>query len=135
MADKFLLILRVADYRLLASIAWIPLFHKIGSQIHPIVLVFRINRERLCMGILQARPIDFHPPLAIKLRSGIILSNPSAQWHIEILVQAGIPEEQWAEVVAESGFLDPQGTFVAGYGARVLEGKHYFALPSAEAQP
>lgn len=31
-------------------------------------------------------------------------------------MRAGIPEEQWAEVVAESGFLDPQGTFVAGHG-------------------
>jgi hypothetical protein len=87
------------------------------------------------MGILQVRPIDFHPPLAIKLRSGAVLANPTVQWHFELLVQAGIPEEQWAEVVAESGFLDPQGTFVAGHGARVLEGKNYFARPSAEAQP
>jgi hypothetical protein len=87
------------------------------------------------MCILQARPSDFHPPLAIKLRSGTVLANPSARWHFEILVQAGIPEGQWAEVVAESGFLDPQGVFVVGHGVRVLEGKHYFALPSAEAQP
>jgi len=87
------------------------------------------------MCILKARPSDFHLPLAIKLRSGTVLANPSARWHFEILVQAGIPEEQWAEVVAESGFLDSQGTFVAGHGARVLEGKHYCALPSAEAQP
>jgi hypothetical protein len=86
------------------------------------------------MGILQAHPINFHPPLAIKLRSGTVLANPSARWHFEILVQAGIPEGQWTEVVAESGFLDPQGAFVAGRGVRVLEGKHYFARPSAEAQ-
>ena len=87
------------------------------------------------MGILQACPIDFHPPLALKLRSGAVLANPTAQWHFELLVQAGIPEEQWAEVVAESGFLDPQGAFVAGHGVRILAGKHYFARPSAAAQP
>ena len=87
------------------------------------------------MCILQAHPIDFHPPLAIKLRSGTVLANSSARWHFEILVQAGIPEDQWAEVVAESGFLDPHGTFVAGHGVRILAGKHYFAQPSAEAQP
>jgi hypothetical protein len=87
------------------------------------------------MGNLKARPIDCHPPLAIKLRSGTVLAHSSARWHVEILVQAGIPEEQWAEVVAESGFLDPQGSFVAGHGARVLAGKHYFAQPSAEVQP
>jgi hypothetical protein len=87
------------------------------------------------MDILKACPIDFHPPLAVKLRSGIVLAHPSARWHFEILVQAGIPEEQWTEVVAESGFLDPQGTFVARHGARVLEGKHYFTQPNAEAQP
>jgi hypothetical protein len=81
---------------------------------------------------LQARPLDSHPPLAIKLRSGAVLAHPSARWHVEILVQAGIPEDRWAEVVAESGFLDPQGTFVAGHGVRVLAGKHYFARPSAE---
>jgi len=84
------------------------------------------------MCILKARPIDLYPPLAIKLRSGTVLANPSARWHFEILVQVGIPEEQWAEVVAESGFLDSQGTFVAGHGIRVIEGKHYFALPSAK---
>jgi hypothetical protein len=87
------------------------------------------------MCILQARPIDFHLPLAVKLRSGIVLANPSARWHFEILVQAGIPEEHWAEVVAESGFLDSQGTFVVGHGVRVLEGKRYFARPSEESQP
>lgn len=87
------------------------------------------------MGILKAHPIDFHPPLALKLQSGIVLANPSARWHFEILVQAGIPEGQWAEVVAESGFLDSQGAFVVGHGTRVLEGKQYFALPSAETQP
>ena len=65
------------------------------------------------MSILQTCPIDFHPPLALKLRSGAVLANPKAQWHFELLVQAGIPEEQWAEVVAESGFVDPQGAFVA----------------------
>ena len=75
----------------------------------------------------------FPSPLAIKLRSGIVLANPSAQWHIEILVQAGIPEDQWAEVVAESGFVDPQGTFIAGHGARILEGNDYFARPLEEA--
>jgi hypothetical protein len=85
------------------------------------------------MCILKARPIDFHPPLAIKLRSGIVLANPSVQWHIEILVQAGIPEDQWAEVVAESGFVDPQGTFIAGHGARILEGNDYFTQPLEEA--
>ena len=87
------------------------------------------------MSVLQARPRDFHLPLAIKLRSGAVLTNPSARWHFELLVQAGIPEGQWAEVVAESGFVDPQGIFVAGRGARVLKGKHYFAQPSAEGQP
>ena len=50
-------------------------------------------------------------------------------------MQAGIPEDQWAEVVAESGFVDPQGTFIAGHGARVLEGKAYFARPLEEAPP
>jgi len=54
---------------------------------------------------------------------------------VELLEQAGIPEGQWAEVVAESGFLDPQGAFVAGHGARVLEGRHYFAQPREEVQP
>ena len=87
------------------------------------------------MSILQACPIDCHPPLAVKLRSGAVLANPNAQWHVELLVQAGIPEEQWAEVVAESGFVDPQGVFVAGHGVRLLAGKHYFARPSAETQP
>jgi hypothetical protein len=87
------------------------------------------------MSISLARSIDFPFPLALKLRSGVVLANPSARWHFELLVQAGIPEGQWAEVVAESGFLDAQGTFVARHGARVLEGKHYFAQPSAEAQP
>ena len=86
------------------------------------------------MDILKACPIDFHPPLAVKLRSGTVLAHPSALWHFEILVQAEIPEEQWAEVVAESGFLDSQGTFVAGHGVRLLEGKHYFAGPKAEVQ-
>jgi hypothetical protein len=87
------------------------------------------------MCIFKARPIDYYPPLALKLRSGIVLTNPSAQLHIEILVLAGIPEDQWAEVVAESGFVDPQGTFIAGYGARVLEGKNYFARLINETQP
>ena len=87
------------------------------------------------MGMVKARPVDFHPPLALKLRSGIVLTNASARWHFELLVQAGIPEGQWAEVVAESGFVDSQGAFVVGHGARVLEGEHYFGLPSAEAQP
>jgi hypothetical protein len=86
------------------------------------------------MSSLKACQINFHPPLAIKLRSGTVLTHPSARWHIEILVQAGIPEGQWAEVVAESGFLDPQGVFVAGHGARILAGKPYFARPSAEIQ-
>ena len=85
------------------------------------------------MGILEGAPIDCHPPLAIKLRSGLVLANPSAQWHVELLVQAGIPEDQWAEVVAESGFVDPQGTFIAGHGARILEGNDYFARPLEEA--
>jgi hypothetical protein len=84
---------------------------------------------------VKARLLNCHPPLAIKLHSGLVLTNPSAQWHIDILVQAGIPEDQWAEVVAESGFLDAEGTFIAGHGVRVLEGKDYFALPGEEAQP
>ena len=87
------------------------------------------------MSIVKARPIDFHLPLAIKLRSGTVLAHPNARWHVEILVQAGIPEGQWAEVVAESGFLDAQGAFVAGHGARILEGQHYFVRPLEEAQP
>jgi hypothetical protein len=87
------------------------------------------------MCILKACPIDNHPPLAIKLRSGIVLTNPNARWHFELLVQAGIPEEQWAEVVAASGFVDSQGSFVAGHGARVLEGHGYFARSNEEAQP
>ncbi len=69
------------------------------------------------------------PPLAIKLRSGLVLTHPQARWHMEVLLLAGIPEEQWDEVVAESGFLDPQGAFVAGHGVRLLEGSQYFALP------
>jgi hypothetical protein len=84
---------------------------------------------------VKAHLTNSHPPLAIKLRSGLVLTNPDAQWHFELLVRAGIPEEHWAEVVAESGFVDPQGTFIAGRGARILEGKTYFALPLAEAQP
>jgi hypothetical protein len=87
------------------------------------------------MGNLKVRSPDFHPPLAIKLRCGTVLAHPSARWHVELLVQAGIPEGQWAEEVAESGFLDAQGAFVVGHGARVLEGEHYFAQPSAEVQP
>jgi hypothetical protein len=86
------------------------------------------------MGNLKVRPPDFHPPLAIKLRSGIVLTHPGARWHVELLVQAGIPEGRWAEEVAESGFLDAQGTFAAGHGARVLAGKHYFARPIEEVQ-
>jgi hypothetical protein len=87
------------------------------------------------MSRLKACPNDFHPPLAIKLRSGLVLTDASARWHFELLVQAGIPEGQWAEVVAESGFVDSQGAFVVGHGARVLEGEHYFDRPSPEAQP
>ena len=87
------------------------------------------------MDILSSRPLDCHPPLALKLRSGAVLAHPGARWHVELLEQAGIPEGQWAEVVAESGFLDPQGAFVAGHGARVLEGQHYFAQPREEVQP
>jgi hypothetical protein len=68
-------------------------------------------------------------PLAIKLRSGLVLTDPSAHWHIDLLVHAGIPEEQWNELVAESGFLDPQGTFVAGRGIRLLAGQRYFTGP------
>jgi len=70
-----------------------------------------------------------HPPLAIKLRSGVVLSDATARWHIEVLVHTGIPEEQWDEVVVESGFLDSHGTFVAGNGVRILEGSKYFVLP------
>ena len=87
------------------------------------------------MGNLKTGPLDSHPPLAIKLRSGTVLAHPGARWHVEILVQAGLPEGQWAEVVAESGFLDAQGAFVAGHGARVLEGKPYFVRPLEEVQP
>jgi hypothetical protein len=87
----------------------------------------------MCM--VKTHVIDGHPPLALKLRSGLVLTNPSARWHFELLVRAGIPEAQWAEVVAESGFVDSQGTFIAGHGVRVLEGKDYFALPVEEAQP
>ncbi len=72
---------------------------------------------------------DVHPPLAITLRSGLVLTHPAARWHIDLLVQAGIPEEQWDEVVVESGFLDPNGSFVAGRGIRLLEGKQYFLVP------
>jgi len=85
--------------------------------------------------MVKARLLNGHPPLAIKLRSGLVLTHPSARWHFELLVQADIPEEHWAEVVAESGFVDSQGTFIAGHGARILEGKEYFTLPLAEAQP
>ena len=87
------------------------------------------------MDILSSHPLDSHPPLALKLRSGALLAYPGARWHVELLVQAGIPEGQWAEVVAESGFLGPQGAFVAGHGARVLEGRHYFAQSHDEGQP
>ena len=86
------------------------------------------------MGTLKACPLDDHPPLAIKLRSGLVLTHPGARWHIDILVQAGIPEDQWAEVVAESGFVDVQGIFIAGHGVRVLAGKDYFARPIEEVQ-
>jgi hypothetical protein len=87
------------------------------------------------MGTLKTCLLDGHPPLALKLRSGIVLTNPSARWHVEILVQAGIPEEQWAEVVAESGFIDAEGAFITGRGARVIEGSAYFAQPGEEVQP
>ena len=63
------------------------------------------------MDILSSHPLDCHPPLALKLRSGVVLAHPGARWHVELLEQAGIPEGQWAEVVAESGFLDPQGAW------------------------
>jgi len=67
-----------------------------------------------------------YPSLAIKLRSGSVLSDSAARWHIDLLVHTGIPEEQWDEVVAESGFLDSHGTFVAGKGVRILAGSKYF---------
>jgi len=39
-------------------------------------------------------------------------------------------------VVAESGFLDSHGTFVAGKGVRILEGSKYFValgrIPATE---
>lgn len=73
-----------------------------------------------------------HPPLAIKLRSGVVLSDSTARWHLELLIHAGIPEEQWDEVVEESGFLDPHGTFVAGRGVRILEGSKYFVMPEED---
>jgi len=87
------------------------------------------------METLKTRPFDYHPPLALKLRSGLVLTHPSARWHFELLVQAGIAEDHWAEVVVESGFVDPQGTFIVGHGTRILEGKAYFAQSLAEAQP
>ena len=74
-------------------------------------------------------PVATTPPLAIKLRSGRVLSAPDARWHSDLLLQAGIPEEQWEAVVAASGFLDPHGHFVAGHGARLLAGRHYFREP------
>jgi hypothetical protein len=83
---------------------------------------------------MTAGPLDSHPPLAIKLRSGIVLTKPSVRWHVELLVEAGIPEDQWGEVVAESGFVDSQGIFVAGHGVRVLEGGYYFTQPIEETQ-
>jgi hypothetical protein len=72
--------------------------------------------------------------LAIKLRSGVVLSDATARWHIDLLVHAGIPEEQWDEVVADSGFLDRQGTFVAGHGVRILEGSKYFVVPEEDSR-
>lgn len=77
----------------------------------------------------QVLSINMSPPLAIKLRSGLVLSDPQARWHIEVLIHAGIPEEQWDELVEESGFLDEHGAFVAGRGLRLLEGRQYFATP------
>ena len=87
------------------------------------------------MCLVNARPIAGHPPLALRLRSGLVLTDPRAQWHFELLVQAGIPGPSWAEVVAESGFVDPQGIFIVGHGARVLEGKAYFARSTVGGQP
>jgi hypothetical protein len=84
---------------------------------------------------VKARPLGCHPPLALKLRSGLVLTHPSAQWHFELLAQAGIPEEQWAEAVEESGFVDAQGTFIAGHGTRVLAGKDYFTRSTEEVPP
>src|SRR5262245_16536487 len=80
-----------------------------------------VSRERLCMRSVNPRAISCHPPLALKLRSGIVLTSPSARWHFELLVQARIPEDQWAEMVAESGFLDSEGTFIAGRGVVVYK--------------
>lgn len=77
----------------------------------------------------QVSPKSSHLPLAIKLQSGVVLSDATARWHIELLVHAGIPEEQWDEIVAESGFLDPDGSFIAGHGMRILEGDKYFVVP------
>jgi hypothetical protein len=58
-----------------------------------------------------------------------VLSDATARWHIDLLLGTGLSEEQWDEMVAESGFLDPHGTFVAGTGVRILEGSKYFATP------
>lgn len=85
--------------------------------------------------MVQTGSTETSPPLAIKLRSGLVLSHPQAHWHIDVLLDAGIPEEQWNDVVAESGFLDPQGAFVAGHGVRLLTGRHYFALLPAAPAP
>ena|SRR5215510_12799617 len=84
------------------------------------------------MGMMQTRSIDLHPQLAIKLRSGLVLTHPHARWHIDILMQAGIPEDQWDEVVSASGFLDAHGAFVAGRGVRLLEGSEYFTVPEED---
>lgn len=95
------------------------------ERVHPATLVFRINREVVMCS--ESVPLTAsYPPLAIKLRSGMVLSDATARWHIDLLLGMGLPEEQWDEVVAESGFLDPQGTFIAGTGVRILEGSKYF---------
>ena len=87
------------------------------------------------MNLGNARSIDDHPPLALKLCSGLVLTNPNAQWHFELLLQAGVAEEYWAEVVTESRFVDAEGTFHVGHGARLLAEKAYCARASAEGQP
>ena len=85
-----------------------------------------VLRDEVVMCFEQGPSTASYPPLAIKLRSGVVLSDSTARWHIDLLVHTGIPEEQWDEVVAESGFLDLHGTFVAGNGIRILEGSKYF---------
>ena len=87
-----------------------------------VISVLRIQDSEVVHMCRERTAIAGHPPLALRLRSVSpipVLTGTSNSSY------TGIPEDHWAEVVAESGFVDPH-SLLLGTGPGV-EGKAYFA--------